>query len=248
MGCFLKNIKNNKYEILAVLLIVILELLNFGWLSLKAIPETAPGYYENTVVEHTQRLINLRDEYQKQREDMRKELISRKHTYLETAQIALKLNISESRYLDFWLTESPIVIGMLKPFEESKYQRWYVNLPPENRDVMNSVADNLHHVYPILAECNKNAGRDYQELFLGLSEPSKENLADTLVAQTRVIIRNISQSENSPSEICDNAMMSYFSSVQTLSRTYRELADAYQNYADDNEKFRKVVNSIVTLN
>ncbi|WP_320738286.1 hypothetical protein [Enterobacter sp. 168J2] len=114
---FLHNINKNKYEIIAVLLMVSIGLINLGWLSLKRIPETPPGYYENIVIEHTRLLTKLRSEYQNQRTEMRDELMSKKHTFLEAAQIALKLNIAESRYLDFWLAEKPIIIGMLKPFE-----------------------------------------------------------------------------------------------------------------------------------
>ncbi|HDL7808494.1 TPA: hypothetical protein PXP49_002798 [Yersinia enterocolitica] len=247
MIVFFQSIRRNKYEIIAVLLMVCIGLFNFGWLSLKTIPETPPGYYENIVIEHTQLLINLRDEYQKQRDEMRKELTSRKHTFLETAQIALKVNISESRYLDFWLTEKPIVIGMLKPFEESRYVIWYASLPPETRKSVKEMTDNLHEIYPKLAECHKNATKDYQELVSGLSAPSEDKLSDTFVAQTRVIIRNLSQSEHSSSEICDNAMMLYFSSVEQLSRTYSTLADAYQNYSEENEKYRKMASAVLSF-
>lgn len=247
MIVFFKSIRRNKYEIVAVLLMICIGLFNFGWLSLKTIPETPPGYYENIVIEHAQLLINLRNEYQKQRNEMRTELISRKHTFSEAAQIALKVNISESRYLDFWLTEKPIVIGMLKPFEESKYVIWYINLPSETRKSVRETTDNLHGIYPKLAECHTNATKDYQALVSGLSAPSEGKLSDTFVAQTRVIIRNLSQSEHSSSEICDNAMVSYFSSVEQLSRIYSTLADAYQNYSEENEKYRKMVSAILSF-
>lgn len=247
MIVFFKSIRRNKYEIVAVLLMICIGLFNFGWLSLKTIPETPPGYYENIVIEHAQLLINLRNEYQKQRNEMRTELISRKHTFSEPAQIALKVNISESRYLDFWLTEKPIVIGMLKPFEESKYVIWYVNLPSETRKSVRETTDNLHGIYPKLAECHTNATKDYQALVSGLSAPSEGKLSDTFVAQTRVIIRNLSQSEHSSSEICDNAMVLYFSSVEQLSRIYSTLADAYQNYSEENEKYRKMVSAILSF-
>ncbi|MFJ1231641.1 hypothetical protein [Yersinia proxima] len=247
MIVFFQSVRRNKYEIIAVLLMICIGLFNFGWLSLKTIPETPPGYYENIVIGHTKLLINLRDEYQKQRDEMRKELTSRKHTFSETAQIALKVNISEFRYLDFWLTEKPIVIGMLKPFEESKYVSWYASLSPETRKSVKATIDNLHEVYPKLAECSKNATKDYQALVSGLSAPSEDKLSDTLVAQTRVIIRNISQSEHSSSEICDNAMVLYFSSVEQLSRTYSALADTYQYYSDENEKYRKIASAVLSF-
>ncbi|WP_162541442.1 hypothetical protein [Ewingella americana] len=60
MIVFLQSIRRNQYEIIAVLLMVCIGLFNFGWLSLKTIPETPPGYYENIVIEHTQLHINLR--------------------------------------------------------------------------------------------------------------------------------------------------------------------------------------------
>ncbi|WP_300000570.1 hypothetical protein [uncultured Cedecea sp.] len=247
MIVFFQSIRRNKYEIITVLLMVCIGFFNFGWLSLKTIPVTPPGYYENIVVEHSQLLINLRNEYQKQRDEMRKELTSRKHTFLETAQIALKLNISESRYLDFWLTEKPIIIGMLKPFEELKYVSWYTSLPPLTRKSVKVVTDNLHEIYPKLAECNTNAVQDYWALVSGLSTTSEDKLSDALVAQTRVIMRNISQSEHASSEICDKAMVSYFSSVQLLSRTYSDLADAYQSYSEENERYRKIASMILSF-
>ncbi|MDY4376822.1 hypothetical protein SOV92_03010 [Pectobacterium brasiliense] len=106
--------------------------------------------------------------------------------------------------------------------------------------MVKETTDNLHEIYPKLAEFHKNATEDYQALVSGLFAPSEDKLSDTLVAQTRVIISNISQSEHSSSEICDNAMVLYFSSVERLSRTYSALADAYQNYSEENEKYRKM--------
>lgn len=247
MIVFFQFVRRNKYEIAAVLLMICVGLFNFGWLSLKSIPVTPPGYYENIVIEHTQLFVNLRNEYQKQRDEMRKELTSREHTFSETAQIALKVSISESRYLDFWLAEKPIIIGMLKPFEELKYVNWYTSLPPEVRKSVKITTDDLHKIFPQLAECNKNATKDYLALVSVLSAPSEDKLSDALVAQTRVIIRNISQSENSQSEICDNIMVSYFTSVQRLSRTYIALADAYESYSEKNEIYRKLASSILSF-
>ncbi|MBW7982317.1 hypothetical protein [Enterobacillus tribolii] len=244
---FLHNINKNKYEIIAVLLMVSIGLINLGWLSLKRIPETPPGYYENIVIEHTRLLTKLRSEYQNQRTEMRDELMSKKHTFLEAAQIALKLNIAESRYLDFWLAEKPIIIGMLKPFEEKKYLSWYLNLPPETQKLVKNIADNLHSIYPKLAECNQNAINDYMALVSGLTAPSEDKLSDALVAQTRVIMRNITQNKNSLSEECDSAMVSYFSSVQLLSRTYSTLADTYQVYSERNEIIRKILSTVLSF-
>lgn len=241
------RINRNKYEIVAVLLMVSIGLLNFGWLNLKAIPETPPGYYENIVIEHVQLFTNLRNEYHNQRDEMRSEMLSKKHTFLETAQIALKLNIAESRYLDFWLAEKPIIIGMFKPFEETKYQRWYVHLPQETRNLVKSIADNLHEIYPELAKCNQNAAKDYMTLVSGLTAPSDDKISDSLVAQTRVIMRNISQNQNSSAVICDKAMISYLSSVQLLSRTYSVLADAYQEQSETNEIMRKIISTILSF-
>jgi len=226
---------------------ILIGFFNFGWFSLKNIPETPPGYYENIVLEHTQLLINFRDEYQKQRETMTKELTSRKHTVLETAQITLKLNIAESRYLDFWLAEKPIVVGMLKPFEESKYVSWYASLQPDTRKDLKETAEKLYAASSKLAECHQNTFKNYQSLVSGLSAPSDDKLSDTMIAQTQVILRNLSHSENSTSEICDNAMMSYFSSVQRLSKIYSVLADTYQEYSEDNEDFRKLASGLLTF-
>ncbi|PQQ25697.1 hypothetical protein [Photorhabdus hindustanensis] len=244
---FFQRINKIKYEIIAVLLMVSIGLLNFGWLSLKTISETPPGYYENIVIEHMQLLTNLRNEYHNQRDEMRNEMLTKKHTFLETVQIALKLNVSESRYLDFWLAEKPIIIGMLKPFEESKYLSWYVHLPQETRNLVKNIADNLHEVYPKLAKCNQNAAKDYMALVSGLTAPSDDKISDALVAQTQVIMRNISQSQQSSSEICDNAMVSYFSSVQLLSRTYSTLADTYQDFSKMNETIRKIISTILSF-
>lgn len=80
-----------------------------------------------------------------------------------------------------------------------------------------------------------------------LSAPSEDKLSDALVAQTRVIIRNISQSENSQSDICDNIMVSYFTSVQRLSRTYSALAGAYESYSEKNEIYRKIASSTLSF-
>lgn len=45
-------------------------------------------------------------------------------------------------------------------------------------------------------------------LVSGLEEPSsRDKVSAALVAQTRVIMRNISQDQHSPSEICDSAMV-----------------------------------------
>jgi hypothetical protein len=245
---FFYQIKRNRYEIAAVLLMISIGLLNLGWLSLKKIPETPPGYYENIVIEHLQLFTNLRNEYHNQQHEMKNEMLSKEHASIEVARIALKLNISESRYLDFWVAERPIIIGMLKPFEESKYRSWYVHLPQETRKLVNNIADNLHEVYPKLAKCNQNAAKDYMALVSGLAAPSsRDKVSAALVAQTRVIMRNISQDQHSPSEICDSAMVSYFSSIQLLSRTYNELADSYQEQLEANELLRKIVSTILSF-
>lgn len=244
---FSQSVKRNKYEIIAILLMLSITVINFGWLSLKTIPQTPPGYYENIIIEHKQLLTNLRSEYQNQRNEMRSELLSQKHTFLEVAQIALKLSISESRYLDFWLAEKPIIIGMLKPFEDSKYLSWYVHLPRETRKSVKDVAENLHSLYPKLAECNQNAVKDYMALISGLTASSEDNFSDSLVAETRVIMRNISENKNSSSEKCDSAMVSYFSSVQLLSSTYSTLADTYQAYSERNEIIIKIISATLSF-
>lgn len=212
---------------------------------MKTIPVTPPGYYENIVTEHMQLLMKLRDEYQKQQDEMREKLISQSHTIFEAAHIALNVSSSESRYLDLMLAEKPIITGMLKPFEELKYVSWYDNLTPEIRNSFKKAVDNLHDIYPKLSECNVNAAKDFMTLVSGLSAPSEDGVSEVFVSLSRVIMRNISQSEHSPSNICDNAMVSYFSSIQELSMTYSIIADAYQSYSEKNEKYRKVAS--VTL-
>ncbi len=245
-GFFYYLIKN-RYEVMAVILMTIITAFNFGWLSLKKMPETPPGYYENILIQHTELLIKLRDEYQKQRIDMRKEMTSGPHSYYETARIALKLNIAETRYLDFWLLERPIVIGMFMPFNESKHVGWYTSLSPETLEMVKDTANKLNDFYPRLANCYSRAVRDYQTLFSGLSEPSSDKMSGILVAQTQVILRNISDDENTPSQKCDTVMIEYLSSVQRLSGVYSSLVDAYQSYSDKIETIRKTISALLSF-
>ncbi|WP_416414497.1 hypothetical protein [Pantoea sp. App145] len=178
---------------------------------------------------------------------MQNEMTSGPHSYYETARIALKLNIAETRYLDFWLLEKPIVIGMFKPFDESKYVGWYTSLSPELRKVIKDTADKLHDFYPKMTECHSHAMKDYQNLVAGLSEPSSDKMSDILIAQTQVILRNISDAENTPSQKCDTVMIEYLSSVQRLSGVYSSLADAYQSYSDKIETIRKTISALLSF-
>ncbi|GEM_PF-1501759 len=243
---FRNRCQHYRYEIITLVIMLIM-----GWLNViginhsSTLPAVAPGYYENNMLEHSERLLQYRNEYLQQKQVLNKETIGHTHTEGEIAAQVLYLNTLELRYIAYWRALTPFVIGMLKPLDGKDAYYWYDNLSPDVRKSIHSVAKTLDATLPAVVECEATLAKENKIISTGLRSSSDEEVLAAKIATLKGIAQYLGDSERSAAFKCDKSMVDYMSNLQRLANSYTSLEEAYQSYQAAWEIGLKIVNGVL---